>query len=107
MQGSEEFLFQGWEKEHRGEVTVPSQSSSKFEVREEGWVMNDLRMTKGTKTDRPLIRLPPELEVARLGVPDVSLSCMRLGLRGGVWQPFNPYCDKSCVANAYPPSSPF
>ncbi len=77
-----------------------------FEVREEGWVMDDYEVTMGcAEPDRPLMRLPPE--VARLGVPDVSLSCMRLGLRGGVWQPFNPHCDESCVANAYPPSPPY
>ncbi len=58
--------------------------------------------TTRSGADRPLLRLPPA--VARLGVPGVSLSCMRLRLRGGVWQPFSPFDDDMCVANAYPPS---
>ncbi len=107
-QGSSEILCQvrDWDEQYGDDAPLTI-----AEVREEGWVMEDSWAglfggcpPRGGRAgaDRPLLRLPPE--VARLGMPGGSLSCMRLGLRRGVWRPFNPHCDATCVANAYPPT---
>ncbi len=87
-----------WEEEYGDDFLTIA------EVREDGWVMESgfPPTPSDSPPERPLLLLPPE--VAQLGVPGVSLSCIRLRLCGGVWQPFSPYCERTCVANAYPPT---
>jgi hypothetical protein len=74
------------------------------EVRTDGWLLDigSCGYGFGGKDDAPVfVRLPPE--VAKLGMQDMSMSCMSLGYRNGEWQPFNAYGEGGPLANVYPP----
>lgn len=47
------------------------------------------------------VKLPEE--VAKLGKKGMTISCMNLRCRRGVWSPYSPYDDSQVCANVYPP----
>jgi hypothetical protein len=81
------------------------------QVTEDSWIFQKPRRYSGYEfydehddsTDEGIpLRLPPE--VAKLGKKGMTISCMHLKCREGVWSPFDPYGDADQVcANVYSP----
>lgn len=72
------------------------------EIMADGWVINaDGNSRK--EEDQIFLYLPGD--AASLGMKGMSLSCLQLGLRNGIWRPIEQ--DGTCIANAYPPDELF
>ena len=69
-------------------------------VRSNGWELVDDNYGSGGGAGF-FVPLPPE--VAKLGLPGASFSCMHLGSRNGVWRPIGAYEPDIVVTNVYPP----
>lgn len=68
-----------------------------------GWVICSDTAPSGSCDRSVFLRLPPD--TAKLGMKGMTLSCLLLGLRNGVWRPIK--LDGSCVTNACPPDDLF
>lgn len=68
-------------------------------VMSNGWVLRSDYAPFETRDVRVFLQLPSE--VARLGMADMTLSCILLGLRNGIWRPVEQ--SGVFVINAYPP----
>lgn len=68
-----------------------------------GWVISSDTAPNGSCDQSVFLHLPPD--TAKLGMKGMTLSCLLLGLRNGVWRPIKQ--DGSCVTNACPPDDLF
>lgn len=73
------------------------------QVMDDGWVLNSEDRQEDREQSKAFLHLPPD--VAKLGMQGMSLSCMQLALRNGVWRPI--LHDGIFVAHAYPPDDVF
>lgn len=72
------------------------------EILSDGWVIYS-EDSDGGERCKAFLHLPEDL--AKLGMQGMSLSCMKLALRNGVWRPIR--SDGTFVAHAYPPDDVF
>ena len=69
-------------------------------ITDEGWIFN--KYSDEFKFENEILLRLPEA-VRKLGKKGMSISCMSLRLKNGIWSPFNPFDEKSACANVYPP----
>lgn len=75
------------------------------QVMPNGWVIkiDDVDVNLSFEEDQVFLQLPPD--IAKLGMQGMSLSCLQLALRHGVWRPIEQ--DGSYISSAYPPDELF